>query len=117
MKKSFLALMLAVALVSLSACGNQEKAPEATATPVVTEAPTEEPTAEPTEEPTAEPTEEPTAEPTKEPARPSQLFFGEIFGAIGCLPQFTPAMKPNVSLQMASSRIMRIPRSPWSVWK
>ena len=44
MKKSFLALMLAVALVSLSACGNQEKAPEATATPVVTEAPTEEPT-------------------------------------------------------------------------
>lgn len=67
MKKSFLALMLAVALVSLSACGNQEKAPEATATPVVTEAPTEEPTAEPTEEPTAEPTEEPTAEPTKEP--------------------------------------------------
>lgn len=67
MKKSFLALMLAVALVSLSACGNQEKAPEATATPVVTEAPTEEPTAEPTEEPTAEPTEEPTAEPTEEP--------------------------------------------------
>ena len=73
MKKSFLALMLAVALVSLSACGNQEKAPEATATPVVTEAPTEEPTAEPeaTEEPTAEPdvTEEPAAEPeaTEEP--------------------------------------------------
>ena len=108
MKKSFLALMLAVALVSLSACGNQEKAPEATATPVVTEAPTEEPTAEPTEEPTAEPTEEPTAEPTeeptaepteeptaeptKEPVRPSQLFFGEIRGAMGCLPQFTPAM-------------------------
>ena len=71
MKKSLLALMLAVALVSLTACGNQEKAPEATATPVVTEAPTaeptEEPTAEPTEAPTAEPTEEPTAEPTEEP--------------------------------------------------
>ena len=75
MKKSLLALMLAVALVSLTACGNQKKAPEATATPVVTEAPTaeptEEPTAEPTEaptaEPTAEPTEEPTAEPTTEP--------------------------------------------------
>ena len=71
MKKSLLALMLAVALVSLTACGNQKKAPEATATPVVTEAPTaeptEEPTAEPTEEPTAEPTEEPTAEPTAEP--------------------------------------------------
>ena len=79
MKKSFLALMLAVALVSLSACGNQEKAPEATATPVVTEAPTEEPTAEPTrprqadKEPTAEPTEEPTAEPTEEPtAEPTE---------------------------------------------
>ena len=71
MKKSLLALMLAVALVSLTACGNQKKAPEATATPVVTEAPTaeptEEPTAEPTEAPTAEPTEEPTAEPTEEP--------------------------------------------------
>ena len=70
MKKNFLALMLAVALVSLSACSTQEKAPEATATPVVTEAPTaeptEEPTAEPTEEPTAEPTEAPTAEPTAE---------------------------------------------------
>ena len=71
MKKNFLALMLAVALVSLSACSTQEKAPEATATPVVTEAPTaeptEEPTAEPTEAPTAEPTEEPTAEPTEAP--------------------------------------------------
>ena len=73
MKKSFLALMLAIALLSLSACSTQEKAPEATATPVVTEAPTEEPTAEPTEEPTAEPTEEPTAEPTEEPtAEPTE---------------------------------------------
>ena len=75
MKKSLLALMLAVALVSLTACGNQKKAPEATATPVVTEAPTaeptEEPTAEPTEEPTAEPTTEPTAEPTAEAAAQS----------------------------------------------
>ena len=78
MKKSFLALMLVVALVSLSACGNQEKAPEATATPVVTEAPTEEPTAEPTEEPTAEPTEEPTAEPTEEPtAEPTEAPTAE----------------------------------------
>ena len=73
MKKSFLALMLAVALVSLSACGNQEKAPEATATPVVTEAPTEEPTAEPTEEPTAEPTEVPTAAPTAEPTEAPEV--------------------------------------------
>ena len=63
MKKSLLALMLAIALVSLTACGSKVKEPEATATPVVTEAPT----AEPTEEPTAEPTEAPTAEPTAVP--------------------------------------------------
>ena len=62
MKKSLLALMLAIALVSLTACGSKVKEPEATATPVVTEAPT----AEPTEAPTAEPTEAPTAEPTAE---------------------------------------------------
>ncbi len=71
MKKSLLALMLAVALVSLTACGSKVKEPEATATPVVTEAPTaeptEEPTAEPTEAPTAVPTEAPTAEPTAVP--------------------------------------------------
>ena len=71
MKKSLLALMLAIALVSLTACGSKVKEPEATATPVVTEAPTaeptEEPTAEPTEAPTAEPTEAPTAEPTAVP--------------------------------------------------
>ena len=59
MKKSLLALMLAVALVSLTACGSKVKEPEATATPVVTEAPT----AEPTEAPTAESTEAPTAMP------------------------------------------------------
>ena len=72
MKKSLLALMLAVALVSLTACGSKVKEPEATATPVVTEAPTaeptEEPTAEPTEAPTAVPTEAPTAVPTEAPA-------------------------------------------------
>ena len=71
MKKSLLALMLAVALVSLTACGSKVKEPEATATPVVTEAPTAEPTeaptAVPTEAPTAEPTEAPTAEPTEAP--------------------------------------------------
>lgn len=71
MKKSLLALMLAIALVSLTACGSKVKEPEATATPVVTEAPTaeptEEPTAEPTEAPTAVPTEAPTAEPTEAP--------------------------------------------------
>ena len=71
MKKSLLALMLAIALVSLTACGSKVKEPEATATPVVTEAPTavptEAPTAVPTEAPTAEPTEAPTAEPTEAP--------------------------------------------------
>ena len=77
MKKTMLAFMLALALVTLTACGGQEKALEATAAPVATEAPTaeptEEPTAEPTEEPTAEPTEEPTAEPTEEPtAEPTE---------------------------------------------
>ena len=46
MKKSLLALMLAIALVSLTACGSKVKEPEATATPVVTEAPTAEPTEE-----------------------------------------------------------------------
>ena len=72
MKKSLLALMLAIALVSLTACGSKVKEPEATATPVVTEAPTAEPTeaptAEPTEAPTAVPTEAPTAVPTEAPA-------------------------------------------------
>ena len=62
MKKSLLALMLAIALVSLTACGSKVNEPEATATPVVTEAPTEAPTAEPTEAPTAVPTEAPAVE-------------------------------------------------------
>ena len=66
MKKSLLALMLAIALVSLTACGSKE--PEATATPVVTEAPTAEPTEAPTAEPTEAPTAVPTAEPTEAPA-------------------------------------------------
>ena len=67
MKKSLLALMLAIALVSLTACGSKVKEPEATATPVVTEAPTAEPTEAPTAVPTAEPTEAPTAVPTEAP--------------------------------------------------
>ena len=73
MKKTMLAFMLALALVTLTACGGQEKALEATAAPVATEAPTEAPTAEPTEEPTAEPTEEPTAEPTEEPTEATTM--------------------------------------------
>ena len=62
MKKTMLAFMLALALVTMSACGAQDKTSEATAAPVVTA----EPTAEPTEAPTAVPTEEPTAEPAAE---------------------------------------------------
>ena len=30
--------------------------------------------------------------PITDPAKPSQDFFGEIVGAIGCLPNSTPAM-------------------------
>ena len=56
-----LALLLVLALTALSGCGSDTKKVEATAAPVVTEAPTEAPTAEPTEAPTAEPTEAPTA--------------------------------------------------------
>ena len=71
MKKTMLAFMLALALVTMSACGAQDKTHEATAAPVVTAEPTaeptEEPTAEPTEAPTAVPTEAPTAEPTEAP--------------------------------------------------
>ena len=66
MKKTMLAFMLALALVTMSACGAQDKTSEATAAPVVTA----EPTAEPTEEPTAEPTEAPTAEPTEATTMP-----------------------------------------------
>ena len=82
MKKSLLALMLAIALVSLTACGSKVKEPEATATPVVTEAPTAEPTeaptAEPTEAPTAVPTEAPTAVPTEAPtAEPTEAPTAE----------------------------------------
>ena len=100
MKKSLLALMLAVALVSLTACGNQKKAPEATATPVVTEAPTaeptEEPTAEPTEAPTAEPTEEPTAEPTEAPtAEPTEEPTAEPTEEPTAEPTTEPTAEPT----------------------
>ena len=98
MKKSLLALMLAVALVSLTACGSKVKEPEATATPVVTEAPTaeptEEPTAEPTEEPTAEPTEAPTAEPTEAPtAEPTEAPTAEPTEAPTAVPTAEPVVE------------------------
>ena len=100
MKKSLLALMLAVALVSLTACGSKVKEPEATATPVVTEAPTaeptEEPTAEPTEAPTAEPMEAPTAEPTEAPtAEPTEAPTAEPTEAPTAVPTEAPTAVPT----------------------
>ena len=92
MKKSLLALMLAIALVSLTACGSKVKEPEATATPVVTEAPT----AEPTEEPTAEPTEAPTAEPTEAPtAVPTEAPTAEPTEAPTAVPTEAPTAEPT----------------------
>ena len=108
MKKSLLALMLAIALVSLTACGSKVKEPEATATPVVTEAPTAEPTeaptaepteaptAVPTEAPTAEPTEEPTAEPTEAPtAVPTEAPTAEPTEAPTAVPTEAPTAEPT----------------------
>ena len=100
MKKSLLALMLAIALVSLTACGSKVKEPEATATPVVTEAPTaeptEEPTAEPTEAPTAEPTEAPTAEPTEAPtAEPTEAPTAAPTEAPTAVPTAVPTEAPT----------------------
>ena len=100
MKKSLLALMLAVALVSLTACGSKVKEPEATATPVVTEAPTAEPTeaptAEPTEAPTAEPTEAPTAVPTEAPtAVPTEAPTAEPTEAPTAVPTEAPTAEPT----------------------
>ena len=96
MKKSLLALMLAIALVSLTACGSKVNEPEATATPVVTEAPTEAPTAEPTEEPTAEPTEAPTAVPTEAPtAEPTEAPTAEPTEAPTAEPTEAPTAVPT----------------------
>ena len=79
MKKTvrvLLAVLLAVALLALTACSSTgTKAPEPTAeaTAEPTAEPTEAPTVEPTAEPSAEPTEAPTAEPSAEPtAEPSE---------------------------------------------
>ncbi len=77
-----LGIIVAVALLSLAACGGQ---PAADPTAESTVAPTEEPTAEPTEAPT--PTEEPTAEPTEEPAEESTGDLQEV--EIGNLVTFT----------------------------
>ena len=107
MKKSLLALMLAIALVSLTACGSKVKEPEATATPVVTEAPTAEPTeaptAEPTEEPTAEPTEAPTAEPTEAPtAEPTEAPTAEPTAVPTEAPTAVPTEAPAATEEPAA---------------
>ena len=100
MKKSLLALMLAIALVSLTACGSKVKEPEATATPVVTEAPTaeptEEPTADPTDAPTAVPTEAPTAVPTEAPtAEPTEAPTAVPTEAPTAVPTEAPTAEPT----------------------
>ena len=96
MKKSLLALMLAIALVSLTACGSKVKEPEATATPVVTEAPTAEPTEAPTAEPTEAPTEAPTAEPTEAPtAEPTEAPTAEPTEAPTAEPTEAPTAEPT----------------------
>ena len=73
-KKRLIGLFLVLALIAvmaLSACGDdddkEEQEPTSPPTVAATEEPTEEPTPEPTEEVTEEPTAEPTPEPTEEP--------------------------------------------------
>ena len=96
MKKSLLALMLAIALVSLTACGSKVKEPEATATPVVTEAPTAEPTEAPTAEPTEAPTEAPTAVPTEAPtAEPTEAPTAVPTEAPTAVPTEAPTAEPT----------------------
>ena len=89
MKKTvrvLLAMLLAVALLALTACSNNAgtKTSEPTAEPTAeaTAEPTEAPTEAPTEDPTAEPTEEPAedveAEPTEEAEEPDQQASGAV---------------------------------------
>ena len=49
-----------------------------------------------------------------EPAKPSQDFFGLIFGAIGCLPNSTPPISPPVSLMITTSRNVTSRATPCS---
>ena len=95
-KHAMLALLLVLALTALSGCGSDTKKVEATAAPVVTEAPTEAPTAEPTEAPTAEPTEAPTAEPTEAPtAEPTEAPTAEPTEAPTAEPTEAPTAEPT----------------------
>ena len=52
----------------------------------------------------------PSPAPTTDPAKPSQDFLGEMVGAIGCLPNSTPAMYPPVS--EATTMIMKVRMRP-----
>src|SRR6476646_3519864 len=49
---------------------------------------------------------------TTEPEKPSQDFFGEIDGAIGCLPNSTPAAYPPVSEATTMIRKVMIRAEP-----
>ena len=101
-KKTLLALMLALALMLLTACGDgdDKKAAEVTAEPtaVATEAPTATPTAEPTATPTAEPTATPTAEPTATPtAEPTATPTTEPTATPTAEPTATPTAEPTAT--------------------
>src|SRR5205085_8950217 len=47
-----------------------------------------------------------------EPANPSHVFFGEIVGAIGCLPKNTPAAYPPTSLHTTVAMKIVVRRGP-----
>ena len=99
-KKTMLAFMLALALVTMSACGAQDKTSEATAAPVVTA----EPTAEPTEAPTAVPTEAPTAVPTEAPtAVPTEAPTAEPTEAPTAVPTEEPTAEPTAETEAQAS--------------
>ncbi len=49
-----------------------------------------------------------------DPAKPSQDFFGEITGAIGCLPNRTPATYPPMSEAIVTRMNVMMPCTPGS---
>ena len=51
---------------------------------------------------------------TTEPAKPSHDFLGEITGAIGCLPNRTPAQNPPMSEAAVTAMKVRMPLTPAS---
>ena len=113
MKKTMLAFMLALTLVTMSACGAQDKTSEATAAPVVTAEPTAEPTeaptAVPTEAPTAEPTEAPTAVPTEAPtAVPTEEPTAEPTAAPTAVPTAEPAAETEAQASEGEAEVVAL---------